>query len=179
MLLFLSLLLLRGAPALAHGASAGDMPLTSGTLRLQHRSASEIVALFAREQAPGSGSGPRGARAGNPGCLLPGEIDALMRGAGDELVAVGAEDRFDALAECIRVLDVPIERTGPDHERIVLTLRRADAARIRSAALALPGAGSLSADGRQLVLEGSRGWMHRALREVIRAELREAPRPAR
>jgi len=68
---------------------------------------------------------------------------------------------------------VPIVRTGPDREKVVLTLRRADPRRLRMLLLRLAGSGSAVFRGRQLALEGKRAWLHRALRQVIRAELRE------
>jgi len=104
---------------------------------------------------------------------VPPGVDAVLRTEDpDEVILVGTEGVPDIL-NCIQVVDVPIERIGPDREKIVLTLRRADATRLRPLILHLPEAGSAVLKGRQLVLEGKRAWLHRALRQVIRAELKE------
>ena len=58
-------------------------------------------------------------------------------------------------------------------DRIVLTLRRGNTAAVRAAVLKLAEAGSASANGQQLVLTGKPGWLHRALRCVIRAHFGE------
>ena len=92
---------------------------------------------------------------------------------GDQVVVVGTEAHPAELRACIQVLDVPVETTGPDRGRVALTLRRADPRRVRRAVLRLPHAGSVALTGRQLVLEGKSAWLHRALRQVIRAELKE------
>jgi hypothetical protein len=172
------LLILSAMPCGSHGTTAGDRPLTTGTLRLQHLKAAEIVALFAREQPlePG-GRILRAARAGCHESLLPAGIDALMRAGTEEIAFVGSEDRFQVLADCIRLLDVPAERIGPNREKIVLTLRQANARQLRSRMLRLPGAGSVVLNGRQLVLAGTSVWLHGALRQVIAAELDPNPEP--
>lgn len=159
--------------------TAGDLPLVSGSLRLTHRRPAEIVALFAREQAAGPGrSTPRAARAGVAESLLPAKVDALLRGsATDELVLVGTEDVLGRVGDCIRELDVPVERLGPDRERITLTLRAAVPTKVRRAVLKLPGAGQASFTERRLTLEGSPEWLHRALRQVIRLELLPPEKP--
>lgn len=159
--------------------TAGDLPLVSGSLHLTHRRPAEIVALFARELAAGSGrSAPRAARAGVVESLLPAKVDALLRGtAADELVLVGTEDVLGRVGDCIRELDVPVEQLGPDRERITLTLRAAVPAEVRRAVLKLPGAGQAFVVERRLTLEGSPEWLHRALRQVIRLELLPPEKP--
>jgi hypothetical protein len=100
-------------------------------------------------------------------------VDAVLRTEDpDQVVLVGTEG-VAAIRDCIQVVDAPLDRTGPDREKIVLMLRRADARRLRTSVLRLPEAGSAVLKGRQLVLEGKRTWLHRALRQVIRAELKQ------
>jgi hypothetical protein len=167
---------LSAAPALGHPDSPSSPPLVSLSIRLKHQPATGIVALFAREERPDSPGErlPRAARSDSPESLLPGGIDAVLRGpTANQVIVVGTEAHPAELRECIRVVDVPVQRMGPDHGRVVLTLRRADAARVRQRVLHLPGAGSAAASDRQLVLEGTPEWLHRALRQVVRAELNE------
>jgi hypothetical protein len=160
--------------ALAHTDSPGSPPLVPHALRLQHRQPAEIVALFARERLPNATGDhiPRAARTDAAESLLPAGVDAVLRGEGpDQVVLVGTEGVSD-VRDCIQVLDAPLARTGPDREKIVLTLRRADARRLRALVLRLPTPGSAVLTGRQLVLEGQQAWLHRALRQVIRSELK-------
>jgi hypothetical protein len=173
-----ALLLLLPAAAHAHGATAGSMPLASGAVTLKHRRPAEIVALFARERLPEADQAavPRAARAGVGDSLLPEGVDAIMRSAAaNEVVMVGAEDRFPALAACLHVIDVPVETVGADRVRVVLALYQAAPQAVRRAVIRLPDAGSALAAGSQLTLEGSAAWVHQALRQVIRAELKLAP----
>jgi hypothetical protein len=173
--LLLLLQALSPAPADAHADSPGSPPLAPTPLRLQYRKPAEIVALFARERLPASPEAhiPRAARIDEEESLVPPGVDAILRPQQpDRVVVVGTEGVSDLL-HCIQVLDAPRERTGPDHEKIVLTLRHADAHRLRASVLRLPEAGSAALKGRQLALEGHPAWLHRALRQVIRAELRE------
>jgi hypothetical protein len=160
---------------LGHTDSPGSPPLAPSPLRLRHRKPAEIVALFARERLPGAPGDhiPRAARIDAAESLVPAGVDAVLRTEEpDQVILVGTEGVTD-VRDCIRLLDVPVERTGPEREKIVLTLRRADPRRLRTLVLRLPEAGSAVFRGRQLVLEGKRTWLHRALRVVIRAELRE------
>jgi len=159
----------------AHGMSAGDKPLVSGVVTLQHLRASEVISLFAREQLPSGGAkAPRAARAGTGESLLPAGIDALLPAAEPGSVdLVGNEDVFSRLNDCLRVLDVPLKSAGPGRQRVTLTLQRADARSVRAAVLRLPGHGAARVSGRELVLEGTPQWLHQALRQVIRGELQE------
>jgi hypothetical protein len=169
------LLAFGAAPVRAHPDSAASPPLVPSALTLKHRTPAEIVALFARERLPEASGAPipRAARVDEEESLVPYGVDAVLRNAIlDQVILVGTE-RVSEVRECIRVLDVPMERTGPDRQKIALTLRHADARRLRASVLRLPGAGSAQLRGRQLVLEGARAWLHRALRQVIRAELRQ------
>jgi hypothetical protein len=172
--LALPLVLLGAAPALAHADSPGSLPLTPTPIRLKHQRPGEIVALFARERLPDAAGErlPRAARADTAESLLPPGIDAVLRASGtDEVVLVGMADSRADLEDCIQVIDVPVERKGPDRERMVLTLKRGNAQRVLQPVLRLPGAGSAAVTGQKVVLEGKPGWLHRALRQVIRAEL--------
>jgi hypothetical protein len=166
------------APAWAHGTTAGDLPVTPETVRVSHRPAVEIVALFASERLPNADTlrTLRGARAGNPEALLPAGIDGVLRNRqpADELVVAGFKD-LGAVEDCIRVLDAPMENAGAGKQRVTLTLDRASAPALRVEARALPGSGRVTAEGKQLTLEGSPEWLHRALRQVIRAELNLRP----
>jgi hypothetical protein len=83
-------------------------------------------------------------------------VDAVLRAANPHQIVLVGTEGLPAMRHCIQVLDVPIETSGPDREKIVLTLRRADARRLRTRVLRLPEAGSALPQGRQLVLEGSR-----------------------
>jgi hypothetical protein len=169
------LLALSAGLVLAHTDSPGSPPLVPEPLRLKYRKPAEIIALFARERLPNSsGDGiPRAARSDEEESLVPPGVDAVLRTEDpDQVVLVGTEGIPD-IRHCIQVLDAPLQRTGPHREKIVLTLRRADARRLRTRVLRLPEAGSAVIRGRQLVLDGRRVWLHRALRQVIRAELRE------
>lgn len=173
-LLGLALLAPAPHPALGHGATAGSKPIVPGAMQLKHRRPAEIITLFARERLPVASADrlPRTARSGIDGALLPAGVDGLLRGAeADAVVLVGDEERFQELGECIQVLDAPVESTAADRARVVLALRRGDARRVRAAALRLPGAGSATVSSGKLALEGTQEWLHRALREVIRAEL--------
>jgi hypothetical protein len=189
------LLALSAGPVFGHADSPGSPPLVPSPLHLKYRKPAEIVALFARERLP-PGPGPRtlpASRAGTrpsappaPGdhipraartdeaeSLVPPGVDAVLRtGDPDQVVLVGTEG-VPQIRDCIQVLDAPLERTGVDREKIVLTLRHADARRLRTLLLRLPEAGSALLRGRQVVVEGKRAWLHRALRQVIRAELKE------
>jgi len=170
-------LVLTGMPlaALAHGMSAGDKPLVSGTVSLKHLRAGELISLFAREQLPaGAAKLPRAARAGTEESLLPTGVDALLpTRQADTVTLVGNEDVFFRLNECLRVLDVPIEDIGRGRQRVVLTLQHAEARTVRAAVLKYPGRGAATVNGRQLILEGTAEWLHLALRQVIRGELQE------
>jgi hypothetical protein len=163
-----------GLPVSAHTDSPGSPPLAPSPFRLKHRQAAEIIALFSRERlpdAPGD-SLPRAARTDTAESLVPSGADAILRGeAPGEVVLVGTE-AVPRLCACVELLDTPRERTGPDREKVVLTLRQADARRLRTQVLRLPSAGSAAVQGTRLVLEGDPAWLHRALRQVIRAELR-------
>lgn len=177
--LVLLLATLISSPALAHGTTAGDLPVTPETVKVAHRPAAEIVALFASERLPSAATlrTLRGARAGNPEALLPPGIDGVLRNRqpADELVIAGFKD-LGQVEDCIRVLDAPVEKTATGL-RVKLVLHRASAADLRNEARRLPGSGSASAEGRTLTLEGRPEWLHRALRQVIRAELDLRPAP--
>src|SRR5439155_4998769 len=131
---------------------------------LKHQTPTEIVALFARERLPGPAGEhrPRAARSDSAESLLPGGVDAVFQGAdGSQVVVVGTEVHPAELRDCIRLLDVPVETTGPDRANVVLTLRHGDPGRVRREALRLPGAGSAAVSGRQVTLEGTPAWLHR------------------
>jgi hypothetical protein len=168
---------LSAGPVSAHADSPGSPPLAPTPLRLKYRTPAEIVALFARERLPAAPRDliPRAARIDEAESLLPPGVDAILRTPQPDQVVVVGTERVPDLLHCIQVLDAPIERTGPDREKIVLTLRHADARGLRASVLRLPEAASATLMGRQLVLEGKPAWIHRALRQVIRAELREPP----
>jgi hypothetical protein len=171
----LPLLALSAGWALAHTDSPGSPPLAPHALLLKHRKPAEIISLFARERLPDDTGNriPRAARVDTGESLVPTGVDAVLRSEEpDQVVLVGTE-RVSDISDCIQVLDAPIVRTGPDREKIILTLRRADAQRLRASVLHLSESGVVVLKGRQLVLEGKRAWLHRALRQVIRAELRE------
>jgi hypothetical protein len=172
--LMLPLQLLSAGLVSAHTDSPGSPPLAPTSLRLQYRKPAEIIALFARERLPGSSGAtiPRAARIDTAESLVPGGVDAVLRAKDPRQIILVGTEGVPAIRRCIQVIDAPVERTGPSGEKIVLTLRHADARRLRTQVLRLPGAGSAVPRGRQLVLEGSQGWLHRALRQVIRAELR-------
>jgi len=165
----------RVPPAVAHGMSAGDKPLVSGLVSLKHLRAGEVISLFAREHAPANSARlPRAARAGTDESLLPNGVDALLPAAGtDAVTLVGNEGFFPRLLDCLRVLDVPVESKASGRQRVVLNLRGADGRAIRTAVLRLPGRGSATLTGHQLVLEGTTEWLHRSLRQVIRGEMEE------
>jgi hypothetical protein len=173
----LSVLLFITAPVFAHTDSPGSPPLTPTPLRLKYRKPAEIVALFGQERLPGPGGHiPRAARSDEEESLVPAGVDGVLRSeAPDQVILIGTEGVPD-IRHCIQVLDVPTERIGPDREKVVLTLRRADARRLRMLVLRLPEAGTAELKGQQLVLAGNRAWLHRALRQVIRAELKQPER---
>src|SRR5262249_7424641 len=163
-------------PVLAHPDSPSSPPLFPLRVPLKNVKPAEIVALFAREHLPASSGEhfPRAARSDGAESLLPGGIDAVLQfPAQGEVIVVGTEIHPQELRDCIRVLDAPVERTGPERERVTLTLGGADPLQVRDAVLRLPGSGTANGGGRQLTLEGSLDWLHRALRQVIRAELHE------
>lgn len=157
----------------AHGATAGSKPLVPGRLALFHWKPGELVALFGREgyHDPQAGN-LRAARAGNAETLLPAGVDALLRAENGEVILVGSEGEMQTLADCISVVDVPRERAAAGREKLVITLHHADPHRLRAALLRLPREGTATFSGRRLGLEGSPAWIHAALRQVIRAELK-------
>jgi hypothetical protein len=160
-------------PALAHADSPASPPLRPSPLRLQHRTPAEIVALFARERRPAfpGDAVSRAARPDGAESLVPYGVEAVLRGAEpDQVILVGMEGVAE-VRDCIRMLDVPVETTGPGRAKVVLTLSRAGAVQVRGQVLRLPDAGSAVVKGAQLALEGKPAWLHRALRQVIRAEL--------
>jgi hypothetical protein len=171
----LPLLALGAGPVLAHTDSPGSPPLAPTPLRLKYRKPAEIVALFARERLPDSPADhvPRAARSDTQESLVPYGVEAVLRTRDPAQVILVGTGGVPEVRDCIRVLDAPMAGTGPDREKIVLTLRHADGRRLRRSILRLPGAGTAVVRGRQLVLEGKRAWLHRALRQVIRAELKE------
>lgn len=174
-----ALVFLCSAPsALAHGASAGDLAVTPEAVHLQHRRAADLVTLFSREEAPDPAAHvPRAARVDSPASLLPAGMEGLLRNAApDTIILVGREDRFPEMRACIRMLDVPVQQLGPNRARLVLTLHRGSTREVRGRVLRLPGAGAATVEGPRLTLDGPPQWLHRALREVIRAEL-QTPRP--
>jgi hypothetical protein len=163
---------------LAHTDSPGSPPVVPLAVQLQHRQSVDIVALFAREQRPDSTNPhvPRAARLDTAESLVPPGLDAILRNPDPgQVILVGAEARFAEVQECIQVLDVPVETTGPDRQRVTVTLRRGDAARVRDLVLRYPDAGSAIMTGKRLMLDGTAAWLHRALRQIIRAELKQPP----
>jgi hypothetical protein len=171
----LPLLAVTAGPAAAHGASSGDLPVVPEPVTLKHLRAVDVVSLFGRETLPESPRGvPRAARGDSAASLLPRGIEAVMRsGDADTVVLVGAENRFLEMQECLEVLDAPVREVGPGSKRVVLTLRHANPQSVREAVRRLGGGGSVSVSGRNLTLEGSAEWLHRAFRQVIRGELGE------
>ena len=172
--LSLPLLALLAPTAWAHGATGGDLPLTPRPVRLQHLRSVDVVALFARETlpTPSGRSLPRAARSSSSGSLLPAGIEAVLRSRDPrEVVLVGAPDGFDRLLGCLAVVDAPAEQIGPNRRRVTLTLRHASASAVRRAIRRQGSDGSARIKRGRLVLEGAPEWLHRALREVIRAEL--------
>ena len=178
-MLALSVFTAGSVPLSAHTGSEGGLPLTPLSLRLQHQRPTEILALFAREQLLGPTEHlPRAAVNDDPESLLPSGVQALYRTQNfDELVLVATEGASDVEA-CIRELDVPVRLLSPDRQQVVVTLRSAAAARLCSTILRLPEAGSATVAGGKLTLTGKPGWLHRALRSVLRAELRIPEPPA-
>jgi hypothetical protein len=170
----LCLLVLGAGQSFAHSDSPGSPPLLPTPIHLKHRTPRAIVSLFAREHLPVAPHGhiPRAARIDEAESLVPPGVDGVLLTGTDQVIVVGTEGVPDIEA-CIQVLDVPLETSGPDRERMVLTLRRADARQLRALVLRLPEAGAAVVKGRQLTLEGKPAWLHRAERQVIRAELRE------
>lgn len=170
----LPLLALDGAPALAHADSPSARPLLPHPVRLKYQTPAEIVALFALERLPGSsGEGiPRAACSDEPESLVPGGVSSMLRTPDSGQVVLVGTEGFSDVRDCIAVLDAPIQNAGQGRQRIVLTPRHADPNRVRRVVLGYPGAGTATVNGRQLVLEGTRDWLHRALRQVIRGELR-------
>jgi hypothetical protein len=83
----------------------------------------------------------------------------------------GTAESIESLRAALAVIDsAPIES-------LELTLQRADPEAVRKAALALRGAGSVSApEGKKLRFTGSADWLMAIKAEVFRAEL-AAPRP--
>jgi hypothetical protein len=179
-LLGLALCTFAGSPAGAHGASAGDKPVVTGVVTLQHLRASEVISLFARESLPrAAAKPPRAAHAGTEESLLPSGIEGLLQtGEARTVALVGRDDQMPRLHDCLRVLDVPVETTTAGRQRVVLQLQQANVRALRAAILRLPGRGTAVANAHQLVLEGSLEWLHQALRQVIRAEL-QVPLPGR
>ncbi|MFN3648225.1 MAG: hypothetical protein ACK47B_01490 [Armatimonadota bacterium] len=178
LLLLLALSLGVGLPARAHTGSQGAPPSAPHTLRLKHRTAAELIALFGREQYPGNSHVPRSARPDARDSLVPYGIDGILRiGGAHELRVVGREGT-EELLELIRELDVPVETVSPGRQRVTVTLRRASGTRLKSVLARQAGGGSVVLQGRGLKLEGSAEWLHRALRQVIRAELGLSGPPA-
>lgn len=165
---------LGGSPAGAHGATAGDRPLTPIAFKLKHRSPAEIVALLARSDMP-SGSAPRGARAGNAGALLPEGVDGVLRGPDPHSLLIVGNGSLAAVESCLEVLDVPLAPTGGGDFRVTLNLRNAGARSLQALVRREPGRGDAAARGRTLTLQGSAAWLHRALRRVAQAELGLTP----
>ena len=160
----------------AHPDSASSPPLRPTRVRLRYQKPADIVALFARERSPSERDEhvPRAARSDCAESLLPPGVDAVLpAGDSQQLLVVGTERHPSELRDCIAVLDVPIQQVAPNRERIILRPRHADPHRVRLAVLRLPDGGSASVSGRQLTLEGSAPWLHRALRQMIRGELNE------
>jgi hypothetical protein len=145
---------------------------------LKYRKPADIVALFARERLRvASGDHvPRAARSDSAESLLPGGIDAVFPAPEPgQVVVVGTEAHPAEIRACIQLLDVPVETISAARQKVVLTLRHADPRQVRDIILRLPDAGAATTGGRQLTLEGTPAWLHRALRQVIRAELQEPP----
>ena len=169
----LGLLMAGTGPAWAHADSPASPPLVPTPLQLKYQKPAEIIALFAREQLSPGGRSPRTARTDVEESLLPGGTDALLPGTQqDAVVLVGTEGVAD-VRDCIEVIDVPVESAGLGRERVVVKLQHADAVQVRAAVLGLPEAGKVVIQGRQIALTGTNAWLHRALRQVIRAELHE------
>ena len=113
---------------------------------------------------------------------MPDGVDAVLRAEdADQVVLVGTEGVGD-LKSCIAVLDAPLEQTGPARARIALTPRRADASVLRAAVLGLHRLARRRSRAGSWCWREIRHGSHRALRQVIRAELKEPaamglPRP--
>lgn len=174
-LLLLACVLCMAGPVLAHTDSPGSLPLLPHTLRLKHRTAAELVALFGRERLPAGAQVPRAARPDTAESLVPAGVDGILRVGEPHELRVVAREGVDQLLELIAELDTPVETVAPGRQRLSLTLRRADGTRLRPELARLPGAGSAVLRQRRLVLEGSPEWLHQALRQVIRAELGLSP----
>ena len=168
-------LLSHPTPAVAHGATAGDSPVTCGSVVLRHRSAAEIVALLARAaESANPAETPRGARAGSGDALLPEGVDGILVSGSAGLTILAPSERLTDAVECIRLLDQPVTNIPTGRLRITLTLRRGDARQIRREVVAAPGSGAVHTRGAEVVLEGDRIWLHAALRAVVRAEFHAA-----
>src|SRR5688500_2420046 len=85
-------------PAFAHAPDSRSAPLEGTRVRLQHRSAQEIIALFSRATLTESGHTPRSARAETPDSLLPSGVDAILHGEKGEVTLVGAQRRCSELS---------------------------------------------------------------------------------
>ena len=164
-------LLSHAIPAVAHGATSGDSPVTSGSVVLRHRTAAEIVALLARAAAPTDlAETPRGARTGSGDALLPVGVDGILISGSAGLTILAPSERLADAAECIRLLDQPVTTLPSGRMRIAISLRRGDPRQGRREIVAVPGFGAVLVRGAEVVLEGDRIWLHAALRAVVRAE---------
>lgn len=158
-------------PAAAHGATAGDSPVTSGSVVLRHRAAAEIVALLARAAASANPADtPRGARTGSGDALLPDGVDGILVSGSAGLTILAPSERLAAAAECIRLLDQPVKTLPSGRMRIAISLRHGDPRQVRREIVAAPGSGVVHVRGAEVVLEGDRIWLHAALRAIVRVE---------
>jgi hypothetical protein len=169
LLLILFALTFFAAPARSHAPDSGSVPLNGTPFRLQHRTATDIIALFSRATLPDAAHTPRAARNETTDSLLPEGVDAILRGDGAEIVLVGAQPKCQEFAELLRRFDrevTPVD--GGKFETRVAT--GASARELAQRVRTLPGGGTVKVDGSELRLTGSREWLFRALRTALRAE---------
>ena len=158
------------APARSHAPDSGSVPLEGTRVRLQHRTATDIIALFSRATLPDSAHTPRSARAETPESLLPPGVDGILRGDNGEVVLVGAPAKCRELSDLLQRLDEPTSSTQSEVET---RFRSSSPSRdVAKAIRALSGGGSVKIEGSVLRLMGSREWLFRALRTGIRVETR-------
>lgn len=162
------------SPVMAHAPDSRSAPLEGLTLRLEHRSPQELIALFSRATLPDGAHTPRSARAETAESLLPTGIDAILRGENGAVNLVGARDRCREFEELLRRLDrewMPLP-DGQFETRVRTAGPVRDVARtIRT----LAGGGQVALEGSELRLTGTREWLFRALRVVIEAETKPTP----
>jgi hypothetical protein len=139
--------------------------LTTETIRLAHRSSSDVVRLFFEPSQNIRDPAPRIS-------LIPAGIEGVLdRSDQNALWVQGTESAVLRFRTTTRLVDVAPEPLDDGRTRLRLAPSRPPTPLLRSWLEALPGKGRVEVVGGEILLEGEANWLRDALRLLIAAEL--------